>query len=104
MAENFEQQGYGGEQFFTDFNTRLRDLEEKQRLSRDRTLLISESFVKERDKSFQEIQELKRKIVVLEEETKRLKEIILRISEGTDGFARKEHLAVLQKQFDLFRD
>ena len=98
--ENFEQQNYGGDQFFSDFNTRLRDLEEKQRLSRDRILLVSESFVKDRDRTFEDVQEMKKKLIVLEEENKSMKGMLLRISEGIDSFARKDELAVLQKQCD----
>ena len=106
MADVIEQQGqgYGGEQFFTDFNTRLRDLEEKQRLLRDRMLLISESFVKGREKNFGEVQEMKKELEMLKEENKRMKSILLRISEGIDNFARKEELMILQRQFELFRE
>jgi hypothetical protein len=103
MAEMIEQQGYGGGQFFADFNTRLRDLEEKQRLARDRVLLISESFVKDRDRHFEEVQEMKKELEILKAENKRMKDMILRISEGVDNFARKEELMILQRQFNLFR-
>ncbi|MFH1290202.1 MAG: hypothetical protein ABIH92_02220, partial [Nanoarchaeota archaeon] len=80
MAEDFGQDY--GDRFFVDINTRIRDLEEKQRLLKDRMLLISESFVKERDKNFSEIQEMKKVVETLGVENKRLKEILLRIGEG----------------------
>jgi len=103
MPNGIEQQ-VGGEQFFADFNVRLRDLEERQRLSRDRMLLISESFVKERDKNFKEIQELKKGFEKLKADNKRMKGILLRIGEGINNFARKEDFMILQRQFNLFRD
>jgi len=93
----------GGDRFFSDVNTRIRDLEEKQRLVKDRMLLISEGFVKERDKNFNEIQEMKKVVETLKEENKRLKEILKRISEGVDRSARREELMILQRQFDMFR-
>jgi len=101
MAEEFEQDY--GDRFFSDVNTRIRDMEEKQRLLKDRMLLISESFVKEREKNFDEIQEMKRVVGRLKEENKRLKEILFRIGEGVDKSARKEELMILQRQFDMFR-
>ena len=102
MADEFGQ-GYE-DRFFADINTRIRDLEEKQRLMKDRTLLISNSFVKERDKNFEEIQEMKEVVERLKMENERLKEILLRISEGVDKSARKDELMILQRQFDLFRE
>jgi hypothetical protein len=102
MADEFGQEY--GDRFFTDVNTRIRDLEEKQRLLKDRMLLISESFVKEREKNFNEIQDMKKVVELLRAENKRLKEILLRISEGVDKSARKEELMILQRQFDLFRE
>ncbi|MFH1803230.1 MAG: hypothetical protein ABH864_07345 [archaeon] len=103
MVEEFGQQDFG-DRFFTDLNTRIRDLEEKQRLLKDRMMLISESFVKERDKNFEGIQDMKQSVEKLRLENIRLKELLLRISEVIDKSARKEELMILQRQFDMFRD
>lgn len=102
MADDFAGQGYG-DRFFTDVNTRIRDLEEKQRLIKDRMVLISESFIKDRDKNFAEMQEMKKIVSVLKLENERLKEILMRIGESINQSARKEELMILQRQFDLFR-
>jgi len=96
--------GEYGERFFADINTRIRDIEEKQSLLRDRMLLISESFVKERDKRFQEIVEMKKNIELLMQENKRMKELLLRLGEMANKSVRKEELMILQRQFDLFRE
>lgn len=93
-----------GDKFFTDINTRIRDIEEKQRLLRDRMKLISESFVKERDKNFNGIQEIKKDVEKLKLDNERMKDLLLRIGEGLNKSARKEELLILQRQFDLFRD
>ena len=100
MAEDYENYG---DRFFVEINTRIRDLEEKQRLLKDKMLLVSESFVKERDKNFNEIQEMKKTIVQLKEDNQRLKDLVLRMSELVDKSARKEELMILQRQFNLFR-
>jgi predicted nucleic acid-binding Zn-ribbon protein len=102
MVEEFGQDY--GDRFFTDLNTRIRDLEEKQRLLKDRMLLISESFVKERDKNFEEMQEMKQTLEKIKLENTRLKELLLRVSEVIDSSARKEELMILQRQFDMFRE
>lgn len=100
MAE--EGVGYG-DRFFSDLNTRIRDIEEKQQLLRDRMLLISDSFIKERDKNFSEVQEMKKIVETLRMENERMKELVLRIGQNVDKTARKEELMILQRQFDLFR-
>ena len=81
----------------------MRDLEEKQSLLRDRILLISQTLIQERDKTFSDVLELKKTLSALKEETAKIKEFLQRVSEQLDNMARKEELAILQRQFDLFR-
>lgn len=81
----------------------LRDLEEKQRLLKDRVLLIGNSFVEEKEKMQNELQELKKEVLILKEEVKRIREIIERISEQLSNTARKEEIAIIQRQLDILR-
>ncbi|MFH1425804.1 MAG: hypothetical protein ABIG28_03715 [archaeon] len=103
MVEEVGQGNYG-DRFFSDVNTRIRDLEEKQRLLKDRMSLIGESFVKERDKNFDDVQDMRKTVEELKAENQRLKELLLRIAERANAAARKEDVMILQRQFDLFRD
>jgi hypothetical protein len=103
MVEEYGQQGYG-DRFFVEINTRIRDLEEKQRLLKDRMMLISESFVRSREKNFDEIQEMKKTVERLKIDNHRMKELLLRMGEGVNRSARKEELMILQRQFDLMRN
>ena len=84
--------------------TIVRDLEEKHRLLRDRVVLLGQTLVNERDKTFKEVQEIKKDVILLKEETKRIKELLERITEQLSGLARKDELMILQRQFDLFRE
>jgi hypothetical protein len=102
MAQD-NQEEYSGQQFFTDVNTRLRDIEEKQRILKDRILLIGESLVREREKNFSEIQKMKKIIINVNDDNARLKQFLQRITENLSNAARKEELMILQRQFDLFR-
>lgn len=103
MADEMGGDAYG-DRFFSEINTRIRDLEEKQRLLRDKMILISESFVKERDKNFSELQDMKKMVTKLKEDNDRMKEVLFKIGEGIDKSARREELMILQRQFDLFRN
>jgi len=91
------------QQLIPEMNTRVRDIEEKQRILKDRVLLVSQSFVDDRDKTFNEIQQLKKQVIQLQEDNKRMKEILERMAEQASEAAKKSELAILQRQFDLFR-
>ena|SRR3989344_5622113 len=98
MAEEVYQ-----EQSSLEMNTRVRDLEEKNRLIRDRVLLLGQSVIDERDKSFKEIQELKGIVIKLKEDVNRLKELMQRMAEQISQTSRKDELMILQRQLDLLR-
>lgn len=85
-------------------SSRLRDLEEKQNLLKDRILLIGNSFVDERGKTFSKLQEIKKETMLMKDDISKLKSFIQRMSEQIDKLAKKEDLMILQRQFDLFRN
>ena len=98
------EEGYQEQQACLDVSIRLRDLEEKNRLIRDRVLLLGQSVVDERDKTFKEIQEIKGSLIKLKDDVNRLKELMQRMAEQIIQMARKEELMILQRQFDLLRE
>lgn len=87
----------------SDAAAKLRDLEEKQRLLKDRVLLIGQSLIDERDKNFHELQELKKTVLIIKDESARIKELLERITEQLNNVARKEEVKILQRQIDLMR-
>lgn len=87
-----------------DINTRLRDLEDRMRLLKDRTLLIGKSIIDFREKNFNDIQEAKKAITHLTEENTRLKELTKRMAEQINNSAKKEDLMIIQRQLDLLRE
>ena len=100
MPENTE---YPVQQYSADPFAKIRDMEEKQRLLKDRILLLAQTQIEEREKTFSDLQELKKTVFTLKEENLRMKELLQRITEQVNNTARKEELAILQRQFDLFR-
>ncbi|MCX8158939.1 MAG: hypothetical protein N3D20_01460 [Candidatus Pacearchaeota archaeon] len=82
----------------------LHDLEEKQNLLKDRVILLGKTLVEERDKTFHEIQELKSSLIKLTEESKRMRELLERITEQLTNVARKEELSIIQRQIDMLRE
>ena len=99
MAEDYSQ-----EQFFTELGTRLKDMEEKQRLINERTLLLGKTLVDGREKNFSEMQDMKKMLLELKKDSDNMKRILLRMTEQFTNVAQKEELMTLQRQFDLFRE
>jgi hypothetical protein len=86
-----------------DISMKIRNVEEQQRLIRDRVLLLGQTIVEERSRSFGEIQDIKSGLIKLKEDVQRMKELMQRMSEQISEMARKEELMILQRQFDLLR-
>jgi len=87
----------------SDFNTKLRDMEEKQRLIKDRVLLIGENLIAWREDSSKELAEIKSKLNILEREMEKIKEAVTNIIEENSNFARKAELQILERQFKIFQ-
>ncbi len=87
----------------SEFNTKLRDIEERQRLIKDRVLLIGENLVGGKEETIQELSELKVRTENIEKEIERIKDTLSSIIEETQNFARKAELEILQRQFKMFQ-
>ena len=101
MAEPTQDQ-YAQTDYLSDINVKLRDLEEKQNLIRDRILLIGENLVEEKDQGNEEISNLKNNIKAITNDINKMKLVIQRLIESQDNFARKTEIQTLEKQFKMF--
>ncbi|MEK6846809.1 MAG: hypothetical protein AABY16_01435 [Nanoarchaeota archaeon] len=99
MEQNYQS---AEEQYFVDVNTRLKDIEERQRLLKDRLLLIGKNIIEDRDSMFAELQEIKKNMLKIKEENLKMQEFFKRIADQLSESARKEEVLMLQRQLDLF--
>ncbi len=97
-------QAQPGNQIFSDVSLRLKDIEEKQRLLKDRVLLIGRNLVEEREKTFEELQLLKKEVFIMKEETVRMRGLMQKIADQFANLAKKEELLILQRQFDMIKE
>jgi predicted nucleic acid-binding Zn-ribbon protein len=95
MAE--EEVGYQ-EQFFGGMNTKIRDLEEKQKMLKDRLLLIGQNLVETKEKTTDDILEIKKDLEIIKKNVERLVSFLETASTEFSKFARKEDLEILSKQ------
>ena len=87
----------------SEFATRLNEVEEKQRLLRDRTMLIGENFISLKEDQENEDRSIHKKINEVEYEIKMVKQTLQRIMNELNSMARKTELTILQRQYDLFQ-
>lgn len=100
-----EEQEYGDQtgQYFSDFSTKLRDLEEKQRMLKDRLLLTGQNLVETKEKTSSDILEIKKDLEIIKVTIERLVNFLETASEEFSKFARKEDLEILSKQAKMFQ-
>ena len=82
---------------------KLRDIEDKQRILKDRLLLIGQNLVDTKEETSEKINEIKREIEILKQSTNRIMSFLENISDEFSKFARKEDLDVLVKQAKMFQ-
>ena len=98
MEEAYEQQGY-----YSGPDPRTRDLEEKQRILKDRLLLIGENLVEMKEKTTEDLLEIKKDLQEVKQTIERLKVFLETASSEFSSFAKKEDLDILVKQAKMFQ-
>ncbi len=91
------------EQNFGNIPTKMRDLEEKYRILKDRTLLIGQNLIDMKENNDRKLLEIKKDIEILKSSVQRLVAFIETASEEFSKFARKEDLDILSKQAKMFQ-
>ncbi len=100
MAE--EQQDYAA-QYGAELNTKVRDIEEKQRLLKDRLLLIGQNLIELKDKTNSKILDMKKDLDIMKQSVERLSSFLETVSSEFSKFAKKEDLDILIKQAKMFQ-
>jgi hypothetical protein len=101
MAENQEPQDYS--EFLSSIGVKIRDIEEKENILKDRVLLIGENLISQKNDLDQELIEIKAKLLELESEIKRARLTMQGIVEGSDNFVRRNEFEILKRQFEMFQ-
>jgi len=91
------------QQNFNDSTAKIHDLEEKQRILKDRLLLIGRNLIETKEETNEKILEMKKEIQILKQNTERLINFIENASSEFSKFARKEDLQILAKQAKMFQ-
>jgi hypothetical protein len=90
-------------QAYYDIGIKIRDLEEKQRILKDRLLLIGQNLIDSREKVNEDLLNLKKDLEIVKMTLDRIKAFLETFSSELGKFARKEDLEILTKQAKMFQ-
>jgi len=86
-----------------DSGFRVKDLEEKQNILKDRLLLIGQNLVDFREENSEKTIEIKKEIEMLKRDVEKIKSFLEIISGELGKFAKKDDLEILKKQAKMFQ-
>jgi phage terminase Nu1 subunit (DNA packaging protein) len=86
----------------SEFGTRLNEVEEKQRLIKDRILLVGENLISTKEKIEKQDLENRGKLNQIDFEIKTIKQLIKRIINEIQNFTRKSEVEILERQIKMF--
>jgi len=82
---------------------KIRDLEEKQRILKDRIIIIGENLIETKVEMKEELNEIKKQIDILKRSVEKITIFLETISYEFSKFAKKEDLEILTKQARMFQ-
>ncbi len=89
--------------FYSEYNTRLRDIEERSRIVKERTHLLGRNLIDLKQENSEDIKELKIKVTRIEREIEKLKSIANSLIRETDKYAKKEEMIILERMLKDFQ-
>ncbi len=98
MQENSQDYNYPNDSIM-----KIRDLEGKQRILKERLLLIGQNLIETKEETSQKILEIKKSLEILKVNMERILSFIETASIEFSKFARKEDVEILAKQAKMFQ-
>jgi len=87
----------------SDFNTRLKDAEERNRSIRERVLLLGKNLIFSKEESDREISELKSQVNSMQKDIKKLNSLAKEIVNELNSFVKRDETAVIERMLKDFQ-
>jgi esterase/lipase len=100
------EQNQGGESnqyYFSEVSTRLRDVEERSRIIKEKTHILGKNFVDLKQDTNEEIKELKKKISMIEESIEKIKSVSNFLVGENGKYVKKDELALVERMLKDFQ-
>jgi predicted RNase H-like nuclease (RuvC/YqgF family) len=102
MTENQNPQE-SAQPFVSEINTRLRDIDERNKLIRERVLLLGKNLISSRQDLEKELKEIKEENKELKKEIDKIKKISSALSSEFAKFAKREELYLIERMLRDFQ-
>ena len=89
--------------YFGEIGTKINDLEERQRLLKERLILVGQNLIETKEVLGKDVLDIKVLLEGMKQDLKRVKDAVLRLSEEMDKRARKSEVDLLTKQMKMFQ-
>jgi len=89
--------------YLADFGTRLNEIEEKQRLIKNRAMLIGENLISTKEDFLKLESQFKKQLNQINLEITSMKQLMTRIVNEMSNFARKPEIEILERQMKMFQ-
>ncbi len=103
MDEQQNQEANQIQFLLSDFNTRLKDVEERNKLIKDRVLLLGKNLISSREELETEISNLKKQVNKIQKNLERLTSLVKDIIAETNKFARKDEMILIEQMLKDFQ-
>ena len=90
-------------QNISETNNQIKDIGEKQRILKDRLLLIGKNLIEIREELSEKMLGMKRDIEIIKQSMEKLVSFLETASNEFSKFAKKEDLEILSKQAKMFQ-
>tara|TARA_Y100000310_G_scaffold294100_1_gene324292 strand:+ start:2856 stop:3263 length:408 start_codon:yes stop_codon:yes gene_type:complete len=87
----------------SDFNTRLRDTEERNQLVRERILLLGKNLIESKSETEQEVKNLKKQTSEIKQDLEKLQRISKSIVKETEKFVKKNEILMIERMLKDFQ-
>lgn len=101
MADG-QEEGYVDQQYVDPIG-QTRDLAEKQKILKDRILLIGQNLIDSKEKTEEKMMGMKKELEELRQKIDRMTSFIETISTEFSKFAKKDDVEILSKQIQLLK-
>ncbi|MEM2956183.1 MAG: hypothetical protein QW041_01225 [Candidatus Pacearchaeota archaeon] len=85
-----------------EWNTKIKDIEERHEMLKERVLLISQSFLRAEERMSKEFALLKDEVKEMRLDLDRIKENLQSLIRDSADFVRREELLILEKYIKMF--
>lgn len=96
------QEGNELQNFLLDMNSRVRDLEGRYNMLRDRVLIINQNMIEEYKRTLNELRVVNSDVKDVKKDIFQIKETLRHLIQEIDFFARKEDVKLLEKYINLW--